>query len=119
MTHEVEKKIILEEFKTLDDIFVFYKVKYQDFDRDSTVCVVLNPRLLWDLFFDDELDGNFYVLPAVNCSHYKTISTRAKLIAKEVILNKDLEESVTFWKSRGVVTTAERYWVDRGKRHNR
>jgi hypothetical protein len=75
MTHEVEKKLILEEFETLDNILVLYEMKYQDFYGDSTIDLVLHPRLLRNLLFNDEFDSDLNILLVVDCSHYKTIST--------------------------------------------
>lgn len=73
--NEVEKELILEEFETLDNILVLYEMKYQDFYWDSTIDLVLHPRLLRDLIFNDEFDSDLNVLLAVDRSHYKTIST--------------------------------------------
>lgn len=109
--NEVEKEFVFEEFETLDDVFVLYEMKYQDFYGDSTIDLVLHPRLLWDLFFNDKFDSDLNVLLAVDRGHYKTISTGAEFIAKAVIMNKGLEEPVVLRKSRGVVTAQKRCWM--------
>lgn len=73
--NDIEKELILEEFETLDDVFVFYEMKYQDFYGDPTIDLVLHPCLLRDLLFNDEFNSNLDVLLAVDRGHYKTIST--------------------------------------------
>lgn len=77
---------------------MLYAAKKYNLRGQGTEVRMLDPRVIWNLCLDDELDSNLVSYSAIPCRHNESVPARTEFIAKLVCVYEIRIEEVPWWE---------------------